>query len=174
MKPKFSFYISIFLIVIFLSSCERKSGRRGNNEVPKSRYEKGSNFASSTNIVKMRNQNGVYYVPIKINGVDMEFIFDTGASIISISVTEAMFLYKQGKLFDEDFIGVTHFSDATGSISEGTLINLREVNIGNKVLYNIKASIVHNLDAPLLLGQSALNKFGKISIDYSKNTIILE
>lgn len=104
----------------------------------------------------------------------MNFIFDTGASIISISATEAMFLYKQGTLKEEDFIGNVNFQDATGAISEGTIIRLKSVKIGNKTLENVRASVVHNNEAPLLFGQSALAEFGKISIDYKKNEITFE
>jgi aspartyl protease family protein len=104
----------------------------------------------------------------------MNFIFDTGASIISISSTEAMFLYKQGTLKEEDFIGNVNFQDATGAISEGTIIRLKTVKIGNKILQNVEASIVHNNSAPLLFGQSALAKFGKVSIDYDRNEITFE
>ena len=119
----------------------------------------------------MREEDGVYFVPIEINGVEMEFVFDTGASIISMSDAEALFLWKQGKLKEEDFRGTQEFIDANGDISEGTRVILKEVKIGNKIIYNIEASIVHNLQAPLLFGQSAMNKFGKITIDYEENEI---
>ncbi len=122
----------------------------------------------------MRRENGIFLVPTKINGVSLEFIFDTGASIISISQTEALFLYKQGKLTKEDFIGEINFTDANGDISEGQVVNLKTVEIGNRTLNNVQASIVNNLKAPLLLGQSALSQFGKISIDYNKGEIIFE
>lgn len=121
--------------------------------------------------IKMEKKSGVYYVPIRINNTDMEFIFDTGASDIVISAVEALFLYKQGKLTDEDILGTAQYQIADGSISEGTVINLKTVQLGNKVLYNVKASVVHKMEAPLLLGQSALSQFGKISIDYKENYI---
>lgn len=104
----------------------------------------------------------------------MEFIFDTGASDIIMSRTEALFLYKQGKLKDEDFIGKQQYQIADGSIHEGAVVLLRIVQIGNWELNDVKASIVDNMVAPLLLGQSALAKFGKISIDYNKNEIVFE
>lgn len=113
-------------------------------------------------------------IPISINEVELYFIFDTGASLITISLTEAIFLYKNGKLQDDDFVGKANFIDANGDISEGTIINLKTVKIGKKIIYNIKASVVHNLNAPLLFGQSALEKFGKISIDYNKGEITFE
>ena len=122
----------------------------------------------------MKSENGIYKIPIYINDTKMNFIFDTGASDITISETEALFLYKQGTLQQEDILGTQQYQIADGSISEGTIINLRTVKIGKKTLNNVKASIVHNMEAPLLLGQSALAQFGTVSIDYNKNQITFD
>jgi len=123
--------------------------------------------------IEMRNENGVCYVPVKINGVDMEFIFDTGASIVSLSMVEAGFLYKQGKLTNEDIEGEGQFVDATGRVSTNAIINLRNVTIGDITIYDVKASVSENQEAPLLLGQTVLSRFGKVTIDYDHNRIIL-
>ncbi len=119
----------------------------------------------------MKQIGGVYYIPVKINGLEMDVIFDTGASDITISSLEAIFLIKQGKLTEEDILGEAYYQVANGDISVGTIINLKTVQIGDAVLYNVKASVVDNIEAPLLLGQSALARFGNISINYSNNTI---
>lgn len=134
--------------------------------------EAGNRTRSST--IKMTQRNGVYFVPIEVNGTPMEFIFDTGASDICISLTEALFLLKQGTLDEQDIIGVQNYQIADGSIVEGTKIILRKVQIGNYNLTNVEASVSHNLSAPLLLGQSALARFGKISIDYDRSEICCE
>ena len=126
------------------------------------------------NVIQMKKEKGVYFVPIKVNGVDMEFIFDTGASNITISLVEAAFLIKQGKLTQDDILGQASYQIADGSVAVGTIINLRCVQIANKTLYNVEASVVDNIDAPLLLGQSALSRFGKISIDYGNNELRFE
>jgi aspartyl protease family protein len=125
-------------------------------------------------MVKLEKINGVFQSPVEVDGVQMYFIFDTGASIISISETEANFLWKQCKFTKDDIKGTASFSDANGDISEGTIIVLRTVKIGDRVLKNIDATVVHNLNAPLLFGQSALGKFGKISIDNNKGEITFE
>ena len=155
------------------SSSKHSTAKNELNEKSRKRDDRISSNDSKT-VIKMEKKNGVYQIPVEINGVEMSFIFDTGAGLISISQTEATFLYKQGKLDDEDFIGTANFTDANGDISEGTIIMLDEVKIGNKTITNIKASVVHNMRAPLLIGQSALEKFGKISIDYDRNVIIFE
>jgi aspartyl protease family protein len=126
------------------------------------------------NVLKMENQNGVKYVWIEINGIRLRFIFDTGASSICISPAEANVLYRQGTLRKEDILDKEYFQDATGKISEGTKVNLRSVKIGNKVLENIEATVINNINAPLLLGQSVLENFGKIEIDNENGQIIFK
>lgn len=170
---------------LFLSGCSAcsQSGKRNvsqNNQTTIDNYKTESNFSEETivqeekTIIKMEKISGVYQIPVEVNGVDMHFIFDTGASIISISETEAMFLYKQGRLSKDDIVGKANFTDANGDISEGTIIVLKSVKIGNRILTDIEASVVHNLNAPLLFGQSALEKFGKISIDNNRGEITFE
>lgn len=127
-----------------------------------------------SNIVPMEIKDGAYWIPIKINGVDMTFIFDTGASDISISTTEANFLAKQGKLTEEDILSTQNYAIADGSMIQGLVINLKTVTIGNKTLNNVRANIIDSPVAPILLGQSALNKFGKYTIDVENSRIIFE
>ena len=110
-------------------------------------------------------------IPVSINGTAMDFIFDTGAGLITISAVEASYLYKQGRISDEDVLGSASFTNANGDIHEGTVINLKEVRIGERVMENVQASVTHNSKGPLLLGQSALEKFGRIQIDYAAETI---
>jgi aspartyl protease family protein len=86
----------------------------------------------------------------------------------------ATFLYKQGKLADDDMLGKADFLDANGNITSDVIIRLKEVTIGNRTIHDIQASVVGNTKAPLLFGQSALEKFGKISIDYNKGEISFE
>lgn len=127
---------------------------------------------NSRNVLQMEIQDGVRYVWIEINGIKLKFIFDTGASNICISSAEAAVLFRQGLLKEEDVIGTQSFQDATGRISQGTKIQLREVKIGEIVLENIEATVIDNVNAPLLLGQSVLERFGSIEIDNYNNEII--
>lgn len=121
--------------------------------------------------IRMSLEDGVYVMPCSVNGLNLRFIFDTGASDVSISLTEALFMLKNGYLENTDLSGTERFRIANGEIAEGTMVNLRNIKIGELVLTNVKASIVHNLDAPLLLGQSALSRFGMIQFDYTNSTL---
>jgi predicted aspartyl protease len=47
---------------------------------------------------------------------------------------------------------------ASGDVMEGTVINLKNVEFGGLNLTNVKASVVKNQVAPLLLGQTVLSR----------------
>lgn len=73
---------------------------------------------------------GCVSVKCSINELPLNFIFDTGASIVSLSQVEANFMLKNGYLKREDFVGSGRFVDANGDVSEGTVVNLRNVDFG--------------------------------------------
>jgi clan AA aspartic protease (TIGR02281 family) len=105
-------------------------------------------------------------IPVEINGMKLDMIFDTGASSTLITLAEARYLYQKRALIDDDIIGNVNFQNANGEISVGLKINLRRVVIGDEIyLRNIEALVVDNQEAPLLLGQSVMQNFSEISID---------
>lgn len=120
---------------------------------------------SSQVTIKLDKVNGVYKVPCKVNGIPMEFIFDTGATNVTISITEALFLSKQGLLKQGDIKESVNYQIANGEIKEGTEIILRKIEIEGLEIQNVTATVVHEQNAPLLLGMTALSKLGKISIE---------
>jgi len=117
--------------------------------------------------------SGIYEVSCKVNDLRLNFIFDTGASDISISQTEALFMLKNGFLSPSDIGENQSYMDANGDIEIGTKVILRKLELGGFVLKNVSASVVNNKSAPLLFGQSALSKYGKILIDNQSNTITI-
>ena len=171
-------YLFIFILLLGCKHPESEKFDRLNNkktviENNTSFIEKNQSFEEK-NIIKMEKENGVKYVWVEINGLKLRFIFDTGASSICISSLEASVLYRQGTLKKEDILNVEYFQDATGKISEGTKINLRTVKVGKIILENIEATVIDNVNAPLLLGQTVFEKFGKIEIDNVNDEIILK
>lgn len=127
-----------------------------------------------TEIAVKRNQGGTFEIPCDINGLALQMVFDTGASDVTISSVEADFMFKNGYLSEKDIKGKTYYQIANGQISEGTTITLREVKIGDAVLHNVDASVVKSQRAPLLLGQSAMERFGAITIDNQNNKLIIK
>lgn len=121
--------------------------------------------------IPFTHEGGVTKVKCKINDLPLHFVFDTGAADVSMSTVEATFMFKNGYLSEKDISGKQAYSTADGSIHEGTIIVLKKVTIGNFELENIRASVVKSQKAPLLLGQSVLQRLGKIEIDNTKHVL---
>ena len=122
--------------------------------------------------IKLKKEDsGIYTVPCKVNGLSLRFIFDTGATNVSISNSEAIFMLKNGYLDPSDIVGNQRFTTASGDIIEGTKIIIRKIEIGGMILQNVEASVVHSTNAPLLLGQSVLRRLGTFEIDYNSSSL---
>ena len=182
MRKKINLSICALLTLLCFTSCahksghnrERSGGRRqavSTERSVRTTQDRTERKVGGHSKVNMRKEGGVYHVPVTVNGLNLDFVFDTGASSISLSAAEATVMARQGKITEDDIVGQAQFSDANGDISVGTVVTLRTVQIGDITLHNVEASVVDNIQAPLLFGQSALAKFGKVTIDYNKNTI---
>ena len=121
--------------------------------------------------IPFTKEGEVCKVKCSINGLPLYFIFDTGASDVSMSDVEANFMFKNEYLTSQDVEGRQNYMTADGNVVAGTVVNLRNVNFGGVELNNIQASIVKNQRAPLLLGQSVLKRLGKIEIDNEKRIL---
>ncbi len=121
--------------------------------------------------VPFTKEGGVTKVKCTINDLPLHFVFDTGAADVTMSMVEANFMLKNDYIKPTDIVGSARYMDANGDITEGTVVNLRKVNFGGLELENVRASVVRNQRAPLLLGQSVLGRLGKIEIDNSNMNI---
>ena len=124
-----------------------------------------------TEEIPFSHEGGVTKVRCKINDLPLHFVFDTGASDVTISTVEATFMLKNGYLSEKDIAGKQKYMTADGNISEGTNIILRKVIFGNLELDDVKASVVMSQKAPLLLGQTVLQRLGKIEIDNNRSVL---
>jgi aspartyl protease family protein len=125
--------------------------------------------------INLEFKNGVYTVPVNIcQVITMNFVLDLGASDVSLSPDLFLVLLKSGAIKDDDFIGSQEYRIADGTTVKSSVFNLKSLTIGNKTIENVQASISKSVDAPLLLGQSALRKLGKYSIDNDRKLLIIE
>ena len=151
---------------------EKYQGKATEDSLP---FSKEANATSEEKIVEVpftkESGSNICNVKCTINELPLYFIFDTGASDVSLSQVEATFMMKNGYLSKNDVVGNAYFSDAVGNVNVGTIINLKKVDFGGLELTNVKASVVQNQKAPLLLGQSILGRLGKIEIDNSKHVL---
>ena len=118
----------------------------------------------SQRVIQMEQEGGVYKIPCTVNGAKLKMIFDTGASTVCLSLATAVFLYQNDYITKSDFKGTGYSSTASGDIVDHMKINLRDIEIGGMHLYNVEGVVMESLTAPLLLGQSAIQKLGSITI----------
>jgi len=119
-------------------------------------------------VIQMENTNGVYRIACSVNGAKMKMIFDTGASSVSLSETMANFLYDNGYISKEDILGTSKSQTADGSIHNNIVINIKDIEISGLHLKNVRATVLASQNAPLLLGQTAIQKLGRISLSGDK------
>jgi len=121
----------------------------------------------------MERKGGVYYIPCVVNKIPLSFVFDSGASTVTISLTEASFMFKNGYLKEADILTTENYIDANGNLNEGIVINIKELEIQGLKIENVKATIIKNTNAPLLLGQSVLSRLGVLQLDFSNGTLLI-
>jgi aspartyl protease family protein len=122
--------------------------------------------------VKYTKSGGVYLIPVLINDVlQMKFIIDSGASDVSISPDVVLTLIKTETIEKRDWLPGRRYQLADGSIAQSDRFNIRTLKIGNRILKNVACSISNSIDAPMLLGQSALEQLGNFTFHYETGTV---
>lgn len=178
-------YLILFTCIGMMISCsgEKKepvfyeAGEEINSyeeEEISSSYEE---MADDSNIISVpyREQGGVKFVNVSVNGFVFEMIFDTGCSGTLISVAEANYLYQKGYLTTDDFLGFSKSQIADGSIVENMIVNLKEVIIDGQIYCeNVVATVSANNKAPLLLGNEVLNRAAAYAVDNENQVIIFK
>ena len=150
-----------------------KAKERVSRMVSESGIETEGRAPETVEIAFQRQSGGTLEIPCQINGLPLQMIFDTGASDVTISSVEADFMLKNKYLSPKDIKGKQTYQVADGHLTEGTIITLKEIKVGDAVLRNVNASVVKSQNAPILLGQSAMEKFGSFTIDNDSSILII-
>lgn len=130
-----------------------------------------TNTAWSDTVIQMEEYGGVYRIPCTVNGAKMKFIFDTGASNVCISMSMAEYLYDNDFISKDDILGTGTSAVADGRIVDHVIINIKDIEIAGNHLRNVQAIVIYGQNAPLLMGQSAIQKLGSIELNGSLLTI---
>jgi aspartyl protease family protein len=125
---------------------------------------KQSQVLANGDLVIPRAQDGHFYTPGSINGREVLFVVDTGASLVSVSEPLAQAAGLRG--------GVpTTFHTANGERS-GRVVSGVDVSVGPVRVSNVRVGVGLSLgdDNQALLGQSFLSKF---DISLGQNQMVL-
>ena len=142
-------------ILLGMSFLSRLSMQRDANTLRLSRNESGATAADSrARITLTEARGGMFKVSVKINGVALPFVVDTGATSISIDTAMAQQIglqYQNGR--------PVNLSTANGVI-RGWLVKLDSVTAGPITLYGVEATVSEGpgTGGTGLLGMSFLNR----------------
>ncbi len=132
-------------------------------------------FGFGQRVINLEFKEGAYFVPCTVNDLALNAILDTNVNDVTISLNEVDYMIKNGYIKkDADLIVSKKYNVLVNDIAEGSRVIIRKLEIGDKTIYNIEASIDNKLPSPLIIGQSAVKKFGTLAIDFSKKTLTIE
>ena len=119
---------------------------------------------------------GVKTIPVKINGVSMDMIYDTGCSGLHLSLHELQTMYKNGNFSNDDIIDIEPTLIADGSFAKNGVVIIRSIEIdgdGGKIEIKkpIRATVSLNQVAPVLLGNGVIDEMASGSVDNRNKTI---
>ena len=130
--------------------------------------------ATGSNEVQLIKEGGAFTVPVTINGaLTLGFTVDSGASDVSIPEDVVTTLIRTGTISESDFLGEQTYRLADGSKVKSMTFRIRQLTVGNRTVNNVLGSVAE-VKGGLLLGQSFLSRFGKISFDYGRQVLVLE
>ena len=138
--------------VIELSG-KRQTLRLGESPVSMGADGGGGGGTGGSRIVLTESGGGHFVANGKINGRAVQFMVDTGATFVAMSVADAERIglnYKSGR--------PVRMSTANGD-SSGYHVKLSAVRIGDVVVYEVDAVITPQAMPFLLLGNSFLSRF---------------
>lgn len=112
-----------------------------------------------------RDGSGQFHLTARVNGEDTEFLVDTGADIVALTVDDAR---RLGISVDPTtFQPLMRTASGTG---RGTIVELRDIEVAGHTFSNVDAVVMEGLEVNLL-GQSVLRRFGSLEMSGDKMVI---
>jgi clan AA aspartic protease (TIGR02281 family) len=128
---------------------------------------------AGTEEVALKEEAGALLVPVVINdSVKLDFMLDSGASVVTIPADVAMTLIRTGTLTRDDYLGRQTFQLADGRTVPSTILRIRTLKVGDIVVHDVQASVT-DAKGSLLLGQTFLARLTTWSIDNGRHVLVL-
>lgn len=118
-------------------------------------------------------KSGTYVSTCIINGYNEEFAYDKSADAM-ISLDLAMNLLKWGAISKEDFEGDPERVLADNTIADRAIIIIKEINIANKKVENVKIKVTYKVNYGLVFGERLMKQFGKYSYNTKTHKLTIE
>ena len=130
------------------------------------------NPADNTTKFIEQSKTGVYLAECLVNSYRETFAYDQHSPAM-ISLDKAMDLLKSGGISKEDFEGDYEKVLQNNTIVKNAIINLKEVRIANKSVFDVKVKVNYKLKYDLVFGDDVLKRFGKYRYDTKAHKLII-
>jgi clan AA aspartic protease (TIGR02281 family) len=125
-------------------------------------------------MAQFQRMGGVFVLSGQLNGgTHVYFIVDSGAATVQIPEEAVEEMKRNGTLTEADFMGQHRFILADGSTMQQRVFRLRSLQIGDRTMENVLATM-GAAKSRALLGQSFLRRLNWWKIDNVKNAIEFE
>lgn len=122
-----------------------------------------ANLSGGTEL--QRDGSGQFHLTARVNGDDTEFLVDTGADIVALTVEDAR---RLGIAVDPaSFVPLMRTASGTG---RGMIVELRSLEVAGHEFHNVDAVVMEGLGVNLL-GQSVLRRFGSVELSGDRMVI---
>lgn len=110
-----------------------------------------------------------------VNGSMMPMLIDERyAEPIAISWEEAMNFLYQRRINKEDFPDRDNAFDHEGNILDKTTVIFKEMQIGQKHLFNVEVVVVKGVDYKFIINREGLNRFGAYQFDKQRGKLTFD
>ena len=124
----------------------------GRRQVLKLCQQHAAGSSRSPAVTLTANAQGHFTVDGQINGGTVQFVVDTGATLVSLSSTDALRLGINYRA------GIPSAMNTANGVTRAWRVKLDTVRVGDITMNNIDAAVVENQAMPTLLGMSFLNR----------------
>lgn len=114
-------------------------------------------FAGDETIIE-RGAGGQFHLRGRINGQDTEFLVDTGADVVALTVADAERLGIE--VAEEDFRPIIRTASGVGKAAS---VRIDRLELGDDEFADVEALVAEGLEVNLL-GQSVLRRLGKVEL----------
>lgn len=94
-----------------------------------------------------------------LNGTTYKFAYLDGETKLKVNLELINDQMAQHKITIDNFFNLDSAITSDGTIKDGEMVYIPELRIGEEVLYDLEAEVVHDLNYKILLGKSIMRKF---------------
>ena len=116
-------------------------------------------------------EDGRLMMDAAVNGVGVKTYYTPDNWYASMSSTTYLFLYENGYIAPAEVNGMTTVKMPGGGTVKAASFVIRELKIGRLLVRNLPAFVITKQNVPLIVGNSAFDCFGTVSVEGLELTI---